>query len=122
MKQEILFLHYPPCSTCQKAKRWLREQGIECLERHIGDEKPSIEDLRTWLQRSGLGIKKLFNTSGVLYKDLGLKDKLPLMSEDEQLALLATDGKLVKRPLLVGADFVLVGFKPEEWASQLGIK
>ncbi len=121
IRNSMIFLQYPPCSTCQKAKRWLREHGIDCQERHIVDNKPSIDELRTWLQRSGLPLKKLFNTSGVLYKDLGLKDKLPLMSEDEQLALLATDGKLVKRPLLVGADFVLVGFKPEEWAMQLGV-
>lgn len=117
----MLFLQYPACSTCQKAKKWLLEQGFSPTIRHIVDEAPTEAELREWIALSGLPLKKLFNTSGVLYKDLGLKDKLPLMSEDEQLALLATDGKLVKRPLLVGADFVLVGFKPEEWAMQLGV-
>lgn len=122
MGESILFLHYPPCSTCQKARRWLHEAGVECLERHIVAENPSAEELRAWHKRSGLELKKLFNTSGILYKEMELKSQLPTMSEDEQLELLASNGMLVKRPLLIGDNFVLVGFKPEEWARKLGLK
>lgn len=122
MREEILFLHYPACTTCQKAKRWLAEASIGCRERHIVDDNPSKEELVSWYRSSGLELKKFFNTSGVLYKEMGLRDKLPTMSEDEQLQLLASHGKLVKRPLLVGDGFVLVGFKPEEWASKMSIK
>lgn len=115
----MILLNYPPCSTCQKAKKWLTEQGANFESRHIVNEAPTVAELSEWIARSGLPIKKFFNTSGVLYKELALKDKLPTMSEEEQIALLATNGKLVKRPLLVGKDFVLVGFKEAEWAKVL---
>ena len=111
----MLFLCYPKCSTCQKARKWLEEQGISFEERDIKLNNPTEEELRTWYARSGLALKRFFNTSGLQYKALGLKDKLPSMSEEEQLALLATDGMLVKRPLVVGEDFVLTGFKQAEW-------
>ena len=115
----MLFLQYPPCSTCQKAKKWLEEKGVVFEERHIKEDKPSAEELRAWHKESGLPLKKFFNTSGLLYKELQLKDKLPAMSEEEQITLLATDGMLVKRPLLIGDGFVLVGFKEAEWAAAL---
>lgn len=110
-----VFLQYPACSTCQKAKKWLIENNIEYINRLIVEDNPTVEELKAWILRSGLPIKKFFNTSGVIYKELQLKDKLPVMSEEEQLALLATNGKLVKRPLLVADSCVLAGFKPEEW-------
>ncbi len=115
----MLFLEYPPCSTCRKAKKWLDEHGASYTDRHIKNENPTLEELRAWHKASGLPLKKFFNTSGQLYKSLELKNKLPAMSEEEQLALLAGDGMLVKRPLLIGEGFVLVGFKPEQWAEQL---
>ena len=115
----MLFLHYPPCSTCQKAKKWLDDHGVAYTARHIKDEKPTADELRKWLARSGLPIKRFFNTSGLVYKNLGLKEKLQTMTEDEQIALLVSDGMLVKRPLLVGGDFVMVGFKPAEWEKAL---
>lgn len=115
----MVFLQYPPCSTCQKAKKWLDEHNIAYETRHIKEKNPSEEELRTWYARSGLPLKRFFNTSGLAYKSLGLKDKLPVMPEDEQLKLLATDGMLVKRPLLIDDDFVLVGFKPAEWQEIL---
>lgn len=115
----MLFLCYPKCSTCQKARKWLEEQGISFDERDIKQNNPTEEELRTWYKRSGLPLKRFFNTSGMQYKALGLKDKLPDMSEEEQLALLATDGMLVKRPLLVDEDFVLTGFKQAEWEQTL---
>ena len=115
----MLFLQYPPCSTCQKAKKWLDEHGFVSPARHIKEDNPTADELRAWIAASGLPIKRFFNTSGLQYKALGLKDKLPAMTEDEQYALLATDGMLVKRPLLVGDDFVLVGFKETEWAEHL---
>ena len=115
----MLFLCYPKCSTCQKARKWLEEQGISYDERDIKQNNPTVEELRTWYARSGLPLKRFFNTSGMQYKALGLKDKLPDMSEEEQLALLATDGMLVKRPLLVDEDFVLTGFKQTEWENTL---
>ena len=115
----MLFLHYPPCSTCQKAKKWLDDHGVAYTARHIKDEKPTADELREWLTRNGLPIKRFFNTSGLVYKNLGLKEKLPTMTEDEQIALLASDGMLVRRPLLVGGDFVMVGFKPAEWEKAL---
>ena len=115
----MLFLQYPPCSTCQKAKKWLAGKEVAFQERHIKEENPTIQELRTWWEMSGLPLKKFFNTSGLQYKALGLKDKLPGMSEEEQLALLAGDGMLVKRPILVGEDFVLVGFKENEWSQRL---
>ena len=116
----MLFLCYPKCSTCQKAKAWLDERGIFYDLRDIKLNNPTIEELTAWYQKSGLPLKKFFNTSGLQYKALGLKDKLPAMSEAEQLALLATDGMLVKRPLLIGEDFVLTGFRPAEWETKLG--
>ena len=115
------FICYPKCSTCQKAKKWLEEKGVAFEERHIKDSKPSMEELSAWHKQSGLPLKKFFNTSGLLYKELQLKNKLPVMSEDEQLALLASDGMLVKRPLLIGQGFVLVGFKEAEWKAALGL-
>ena len=116
----MLFLCYPKCSTCQKAKAWLEERGISYDLRGIKQDNPTVEELTAWYRKSGLPLKKFFNTSGLQYKALGLKDKLTAMSEDEQLALLATDGMLVKRPLLVGDDFVLTGFRPAEGETKLG--
>ena len=113
----MLFLCYPKCSTCQKAKAWLDERGISYQLRDIKLENPTAEELTLWYQKSGLPLKKFFNTSGLQYKALGLKDKLPEMSETEQLALLSTDGMLVKRPMLVGDDFVLTGFRTGEWEA-----
>ena len=115
----MLFVWYPKCSTCQKARVWLEEKGIAYDFRDIKTENPSAEELTLWWKRSGLPLKKFFNTSGLQYKALGLKDKLPSMSEEEQLALLATDGMLVKRPLLIGTDFVLTGFRQAEWEERL---
>ena len=111
----MLFIQYPPCSTCQKAKKWLDEAGIAYTDRHIKENNPSYEELKTWYETSGLPLKRFFNTSGLLYKSLNLKDKLPAMSEEEQLRLLATDGMLVKRPIVVKGDIVLTGFKAAEW-------
>ena len=115
----MLFLCYPKCTTCQKAKAWLEEQGVAYELRHIKDENPTAEELRAWWQASGLPLKKFFNTSGLQYKALDLKNKLPAMAEEEQIALLATDGMLVKRPLMVTDDFVLVGFRQTEWEENL---
>ena len=114
-----LFIQYPKCSTCQKAKQWLEDHGGSYTARHIVEENPTEQELSQWIARSGLPIKRFFNTSGLKYKALELKDKLPLMSEEEMVALLATDGMLVKRPLLIGEDTILVGFKPQEWESIL---
>ena len=111
----VLFLEYPKCSTCKKAKKWLEDNSVEFTDRHIKEENPTAEELSEWHKKSGLPLKKFFNTRGVLYKELKLKDKLPEMSEQEQLELLATDGMLVKRPLIIGENFVLVGFKEAEW-------
>ena len=116
----MLTLCYPKCTTCQKALAWLEAKGVATDVRDIKLNNPTEEELRQWHQLSGLPLKKFFNTSGLQYKALGLKDKLPGMSEDEQFALLATDGMLVKRPLLVGDGFVLVGFREAEWAEKLG--
>ena len=115
----VLFLEYPPCSTCQKAKRWLEDNGVAYTARHIKTDNPTKEELTAWIARSGLPIKRFFNTSGLVYKAMGLKDKLPAMSEEEQISLLASDGMLVKRPLLVGENFVLTGFKADEWEKEL---
>jgi len=115
----MIFLCYPRCTTCQKARKWLQANGVAFEERHIKDNNPSLDELRDWHRKSGLSLKKFFNTSGRLYKELQLKDKLPTMSEEEQLNLLASDGLLVKRPLLVDEGFVLVGFKEAEWAATL---
>ena len=114
-----IFLCYNKCTTCQKARKWLDEQGIAYEERPIKEQNPTAEELQQWHQRSGLPLKKFFNTSGLLYKSLGLKDKLASMSEQEQYDLLATDGMLVKRPMLIGDDFVLVGFRQPEWEAKL---
>ena len=115
----MLVLVYRKCSTCQKALKWLEENGVAFEERPIVEENPTYEELKAWYAKSGLPLKKFFNTSGLLYKELGLKDKLAQMSEDEQLQLLATNGMLVKRPLVVGEDFVLTGFKEKEWAEKM---
>lgn len=115
----MIFLCYPKCSTCQKAQKWLDANGIQYEIRHIKDDRPTEVELREWHKISGLPLKKFFNTSGLLYKEQGLKDKLPAMTEDEMVALLATNGMLVKRPMLIGDDFVLVGFKETEWEKAL---
>lgn len=115
----MLFICYPKCTTCQKAKKWLDENNIEYAERHIADANPTYDELKEWYEKSGLPLKKFFNTSGLLYKEKQLKDKLPTMSEEEQLQLLATNGMLVKRPLLVTEDKVLVGFKESEWNDKV---
>ena len=111
----MLFMEYPPCSTCQKAKKWLNEKGVAYQARHIKEENPSYEELKEWYGRSGLPLKKFFNTSGQLYKSMNLKDRLQDMTEEEMLRLLASDGMLVKRPLVIREDLVLVGFKENEW-------
>lgn len=111
----MLFLCYPKCSTCQKAKKWLETNEIEYTERHIAEDNPTYDELKEWYQQSGLPLKKFFNTSGLVYKEMQLKDKLPEMSEDEQLKLLATNGMLVKRPMAISEEKVLVGFKEAEW-------
>lgn len=116
----MTFVCYPRCSTCQKAKKWLDERGAAYELRDIKAQNPTAEELRAWHEKSGLPLKRFFNTSGLQYKALGLKDKLPAMSEEEQLALLATDGMLVKRPILVTADRVLVGFREAEYQAALG--
>ena len=116
----MLFLCYPKCPTCRKAQSWLDSHGISYELRDIKLNNPTAAELTDWYRKSGLSLKKFFNTSGLQYKALGLKDKLPAMSEAEQLALLATDGMLVKRPLLVGEDFVLTGFRATEWEARLG--
>lgn len=115
----MLFIQYPKCSTCRKAKKWLDEHHAVYEDRHIAEKNPSYEELKEWYGKSGLPLKKFFNTSGVVYKDLKLKDKLPEMSEDEQLMLLASNGMLVKRPILVNEDCVLVGFKEAEWEDKI---
>ncbi len=115
----MLFLCYPKCTTCQKAKKWLEEQKIEYTERHIAENNPTYEELKEWHEKSGLPLKKFFNTSGLLYKEMQMKDKLVTMSEEEMLQLLATNGMLVKRPLVVSGGEVLVGFKELEWREKL---
>ena len=116
----MLFIQYPPCSTCQKAKKWLDARGVAYTNRHIKENNPTYEELKAWYEMSGLPLKKFFNTSGLVYKSLGLKDKLSTMSEDEQLRLLASDGMLIKRPLVIGDDFVLTGFREKEWETAMG--
>ena len=115
----MIFLQYPPCTTCKRAKKWLDEKDIPYENRHIKENNPSYEELKCWYERSGLPLKKFFNTSGLQYRALELKDKLPSMSEEEQLRLLASDGMLVKRPLMVTETAVLVGFKGEQWEKEL---
>lgn len=115
----VLFLQYPPCTTCKKAKAWLDQRDVAYEARNIKEENPTAEELKAWHEKSGLPLKKFFNTSGLAYKALGLKDRLPTMSEEEQYQLLASDGMLVKRPLVVGEDFVLVGFRDAQWQEHL---
>ena len=117
----MLFLWYPKCTTCQRAKKFLDERGVSYTERHIKEENPTADELRTWWKTGGLPLKKFFNTSGMQYRALGLKDKLSAMGEEEQLALLASDGMLVKRPILVGDGFVLTGFRQSEWEEKLSL-
>lgn len=118
---EILFLEYPPCSTCRKARTWLESQGIAFTARHITQQNPTAEELATWQQRSGLPLRRFFNTSGMKYRELALATRLPEMTEEEQLALLATDGMLVKRPLLITPTTALPGFREAEWRKALGL-
>ena len=115
----MLFIEYPKCSTCQRAKQWLLDHQVPFEDRHIVEQNPTKEELTEWHQRSGLPLKRFFNTSGLLYKEMNLKEKLPAMTEEEQLALLGTNGMLVKRPLIIADDFILVGFKEKEWQSHL---
>ncbi len=115
----VLFIEYPKCSTCKRAKKWLDDHGVEYIDRHIVEDNPTGEELRAFHAKSGLPLRRFFNTSGMIYRQEGLKDKLPAMSEDEQFALLATNGMLVKRPIIVAHDFVLVGFKEKEWEEKL---
>lgn len=115
----MLFVEYPKCSTCQKAKKWLDSHGVVYVDRHIREENPTLEELKEWHRRSGLPLKRFFNTSGMLYREMGMKDRLPSMSEEEQYSLLASDGMIVKRPIVVGEDFILVGFREKEWETVL---
>lgn len=115
----MLYIEYPKCTTCQKAKKWLDNANVSCESRNIKENNPTLEELREWYKKSGLPLKRFFNTSGLLYKSLNLKEKLPDMSEEEMLKLLSTDGMLVKRPILVTDTDVLVGFKEAEWQSVL---
>lgn len=115
----VLFIEYPKCTTCQRAKKWLNDAGVNFTDRHIVEQNPTAGELKEWHMRSGLPLKKFFNTSGLVYKSMELKDKLPEMSEEEQYQLLSTNGMLVKRPLVIGDDFVLVGFQEAEWSSKL---
>lgn len=115
----MLFVHYPKCSTCKKAKAFLDDRCVEYKERHIVEENPSFEELKKWYEMSDYPLKRFFNTSGMRYREMGLKDKLPHMSEEEQLELLATDGMLVKRPILIDGDRVRVGFKEKEWEEMV---
>ncbi len=114
-----LFVYYPKCSNCQKAKKWLDDNGIEYTNRLIVEERPTAQELKKWIPLSGLPLKRFFNTSGLVYKELGLKEKLPTLSEEEQITLLASNGKLVKRPLVVMENKVLVGFKESEWKENI---
>ena len=111
----MLFIEYPKCTTCKKAKKWLDDNGFSYTDRHIVEENPTADEIREWHQKSGLELKKFFNTSGLLYKSMNLKDKLPTMSDEEKYELLASNGMLVKRPVLVDGDRVLLGFKAEKW-------
>ncbi len=115
----MLFIEYPKCTTCKKAKKWLDGNGIVYTDRHIKEENPTAEELKEWHKRSGLPLKKFFNTSGMLYKEMNLKERIPTMTEEEQYQLLATDGMLVKRPIIVNGDTILVGFKEDAWEMAL---
>ena len=117
----MLFICYPKCTTCQKAKKWLDEHNINYEERHIAEDNPGYDELKEWFKKSGLPLKRFFNTSGLLYKEMKLKDRIPTMSEEEQLELLSTNGMLVKRPIVIKGDTVLVGFKEAEWSEKLSI-
>ena len=118
MKSKVLFINYPKCTTCQKAKKWLDANGIEYVDRHIKEDNPSYDELKLWYQQSNLPLKRFCNTSGILYKSMGLKDKLPTMTEDDQLHLLSTDGMLIKRPVVVTDSAILTGFKEKEWGEE----
>lgn len=115
----MLFIEYPKCSTCRKAKKWLDEKNIKYTDRHIAEDNPTYDELSEWYKKSGLPLKRFFNTSGVLYKEMALKDKLPEMSEEEQLKLLASNGMLVKRPIVVDKNKIMVGFKEAEWEEKI---
>ena len=115
----LLFIEYPKCSTCKRARKWLEDHGVDFIDRHIVEDNPTTEELKEWHERSGLPLKRFFNTSGQLYRRNNIKDRLPSMSEEEQYALLATDGMLVKRPVIVADDFILVGFKEKEYEEKL---
>lgn len=115
----LLFVEYPKCTTCKRAKAFLDTKGVKYTDRHIKEENPTFDELKEWRDKSGLDIKRFFNTSGILYREMGLKDKLDDMSDDEKLKLLSSDGMLVKRPLLIGNDFVLVGFKENQWEEKV---
>ena len=115
----MLFIQYPPCTTCKKAKAWLDSRGVRYEDRHIKENNPTYEELKLWYEKSGLPLKKFFNTSGLLYKSMNLKEKLPTMTEEEQLRLLASDGMLVKRPILVCGEIIRTGFKEKEWEEVL---
>lgn len=119
MEREILFLQYPKCTTCKKAKKWLDDNDFDYSDRNIKEDNPSYDELKLWYEQSKLPLKRFFNTSGLLYKSMGLKDKLLTMSEEEQLRLLATDGMLVKRPLIICGNTVLTGFREKEWQEKL---
>ncbi|WMC94085.1 arsenate reductase family protein [Kineothrix sp. MB12-C1] len=116
---KVLFVEYPKCSTCKNAGKWLRDHEVDYEDRHIKEDRPKAAELKEWHEKSGLDLKRFFNTSGILYKEMQLKDKLPGMTQEEKYDLLASDGMLVKRPIVVGKDFVLVGFKEEEWTEKL---
>lgn len=118
----MLFIEYPKCTTCKKAKKWLDDNGFSYTDRHIVENKPTAEEIKEWHQKSGLELKKFFNTSGLLYKSMNLKDKLPTMSDEEKYELLASNGMLVKRPVLVDGDRVLLGFKAEKWEDSFNNK
>ena len=118
-RMKVLFLEYPKCTTCKKAKKWLEDHKVDFEDRDIREKNPTAEELKTWYERSGLPLKRFFNTSGLLYKSMQLKEKLPDMSEEEQIRLLSSDGMLVKRPLLIGEKEVLAGFKEAEWEKTL---
>ena len=117
---KVLFIEYPKCSTCQKAKKWLEQNNIEFGDRHIVENNPTKDELRKWIKQSGYDIKKFFNTSGMKYKEMNLKEKLPNMTDEEKIVILSTDGMLVKRPLVITDKVILVGFKEKEWVSLLG--
>lgn len=121
MAKDVLFVGYPKCSTCKKAEKWLADNNVDYSYRHIKEDNPTKAELKQWHEKSGLPLKRFFNTSGMVYREQNLKDKLPNMTEDEQLDLLATDGMLVKRPILIAGDFVTTGFKEAEWKAGLNL-